>query len=243
MTPDHKRNVLVFGSSGQIGRAIVAQFASEDWNVTAVSRGGAKIHASDVVDVACDPFELSEEQLSVALAPTRSPFDAVVWAQGVNLNDSLTSLDWSKHLEVLKANCLYVTFTLSALLKADLLSRAGARLCFISSIWQTRARQQKFSYIVSKAALQGVVLSAAADLAEHGHLVNAVLPGALKTPMTESVLSPDQIAALASATRFGRLANLSDVCDLVSFLCSTKNTSITGQFISVDLGYQNVRIV
>jgi NAD(P)-dependent dehydrogenase (short-subunit alcohol dehydrogenase family) len=120
---------------------------------------------------------------------------------------------------------------------------SGARLCVISSVWQTVARPNKLSYMVSKAALQGLVLSAATDLAERGILINAVLPGAIDTPMTRQNLTPDQIERVAGMTKFDRLAALGDVAALVAFLCSAANTSITGQFVAVDLGFQNARLV
>jgi len=128
------------------------------------------------------------------------------------------------------------------LLASDRLA-SGARLCVISSVWQTSARSNKLSYMVSKAALQGLVLSAATDLAERGILVNAVLPGAIDTPMTRQNLSAEQIGRIAGMTKFNRLAALGDVAALVAFLCSTANTSITGQFVAVDLGFQNARLV
>jgi len=87
------------------------------------------------------------------------------------------------------------------------------------------------------------VQSAATDLAERGILVNAVLPGALDTAMTRQNLTADQIGRIAGMTKFGRLAALDDVAALVGFLCSPANTSITGQFVAVDLGFQNARLV
>jgi NAD(P)-dependent dehydrogenase (short-subunit alcohol dehydrogenase family) len=128
------------------------------------------------------------------------------------------------------------------LLRHNLLERP-AKLCVISSIWQNLARQNKLSYCMTKAALQGLVLSASADLALDGHLINAVLPGALDTPMTRHNLDTAQLNTLTSATRFQRLPALGDVTSLVLFLCSTENTGITGQFIAADLGFSNVRLL
>jgi len=88
-----------------------------------------------------------------------------------------------------------------------------------------------------------LVLSASADLALDGHLINAVLPGALDTPMTRHNLDTAQLNTLTSATRFQRLPALGDVTSLVLFLCSTENTGITGQFIAADLGFSNVRLL
>ena len=61
--------------------------------------------------------------------------------------------------------------------------------------------------------------------------------------MTRRNLTPDQLAAISNATGFARLSSLADVSSLVSFLCSSANTGITGQFISADLGFSDVRLV
>ena len=62
----------------------------------------------------------------------------MVWAQGANLNDSLLDFDLDAHIEVLKANCVFVAATLAGLLEMNLI-RDGARLCVISSIWQNNS--------------------------------------------------------------------------------------------------------
>ena len=74
-------------------------------------------------------------------------------------------------------------------------------------------------------------------------MINAVLPGALETPMTQRNLTAEQIDRLTHATGFGRLPMLTDVASLVCYLCSEQNTGITGQFIAADLGFSHVRIV
>ena len=193
--------------------------------------------------IAADPLEAS---FSPDMLTAETPYTSVCWAQGANLNDSIYDVNVESHLAIYNANCTYILLTLQALLRAELLqcgSGRGARLCVISSIWQELARQNKLSYCMSKAALRGLVLSAAADLAKDGHLINAVLPGALDTPMTRRNLSAEQIERLEGATQFGTLPQLGDVASLVCYLCSAENTGITGQFIAADLGYSRVRIV
>lgn len=223
-------SALVFGGGGQIGAACVEMLRGQGFDVTATGRtAGANIAAYDPL---ADKLALPGEGL----------FDAVVWAQGANLNDSIVNFDLERHRAIYDANVTFVLESMNALLIAERLAK-GARLCVISSVWQTAARPNKLSYMVSKAALQGLVLSAATDLAERGILVNAVLPGAIDTPMTRANLSPEQIERLAGMTKFNRLAALGDVAALVAFLCSSANTSITGQFVAVDLGFQNARLV
>jgi 3-oxoacyl-[acyl-carrier protein] reductase len=233
--------LLLFGASGAIGGAILDAAVARGWQVTAVSRHAAagEVSGDQVQWVAADPLEpgFSADMLRLGAAYT-----CVTWAQGANLNDSLYDVDVAKHLEIYNANCTYILVTLQTLLKAGLLER-GSRLCVISSIWQEMARQNKLSYCMSKAALRGLVLSAAADLAKDGHLINAVLPGALDTPMTRRNLSAEQIGKLEGGTQFGKLSQLGDVASLTCYLCSAENTGITGQFIAADLGYSRVRII
>jgi 3-oxoacyl-[acyl-carrier protein] reductase len=223
-------NALVFGGGGQIGAACAEALRNGGFDVTATGRTAADGIAA--YDPLTDKFAL----------PGEEAFEAVVWAQGANLNDSILDFDADRHRAIYDANVLFVLESLHALLASDRLAQ-GARLCVISSVWQNVARPNKLSYMVSKAALQGLVQSAATDLADRGILVNAVLPGALDTPMTRQNLTSEQIGRIAGMTKFDRLPPLGDVAALVGFLCSAANTSITGQFVAVDLGFQNARLV
>ena len=233
-----KHRFLLFGGSGAIGTAIAAAAMERGWDVVAVARE-PKTTQDGVRWIQLNPMA---DDFSPEALRTHGPYDAVCWAQGANTNDSVYDVDLRKNQELYEANCLYILATLRALLDGDLLQRP-ARLCVISSIWQKLARQNKLSYCMTKAALSGLVLSAAADLAGDGHLINAVLPGALETPMTRKNLAAAQIGTLASATGFGRLPALGDVASLVLFLCSPQNSGITGQFIAADLGFSNVRLL
>jgi NAD(P)-dependent dehydrogenase (short-subunit alcohol dehydrogenase family) len=234
-----KEHLLVFGASGAIGSAICAMAARKGWQVTGIARGVPAQPVSGVKYLSVDP--LAEEFSPVAFT-AETKYTSVCWAQGANTNDSVRTVDVETHLNLYRANCLYILVTMKALLEGTLLQR-GSRMCVISSIWQELARQNKLSYCMTKSALEGLVLSASADLADEGHLINAVLPGALETPMTRKNLSAEQIDRLTSATQFGRLASLEDVASVVCYLCSPENTGITGQFIAADLGFSRVRIV
>ena len=229
--------ILLFGASGSIGAALHEKFAEQSWQVVSVSRDAANGHDQ----LRWNPLlENSPEVLDQLRA--HGPFDAVCWAQGKNCNDSIYAFDVEQHREVYEANVVYILASLEVLLRAGVL-KTPSRLCVISSIWQEIARQNKLSYGVSKAALKGLVLSLANDLGVDGHLINAVLPGALDTPMTRQNLSAAQVQAITAATRFGRLANLKDVANAVHYLCSSENTGVTGQFIKIDLGFTDVRVI
>lgn len=172
-----------------------------------------------------------------------APFDGICWAQGANLTDSITGFDVERHLELYRANCLSVMMAMAHLRDLSLFSSDGARLTVVSSIWQERARGDKLSYSVTKAAVGGLVRSASVDLGREGHLVNALLPGVLDTPMTRANLTQEQIATVSAKTSLGRLPDLATVAEAACFLCSADNRSINGQSITVDLGMSNAHLL
>jgi hypothetical protein len=229
--------LLLFGCTGAIGAAIAEHFQRTGWTVVGVTRRPVAAAGA----VSWNPLDPADARGREAVK-AQGPYDAVCWAQGINCNDSIYDFDQTVHDEIYRANVSFVLASMHHLATTGLLTRP-ARLCVISSIWQNRARQTKLSYTVSKAALQGLVLSAASDMGRDGHLVNAVLPGVLETPMTRRNLTAEQVSSVERATAFGRLPTLADVASTVHFLCSSANTGTTGQFVRVDLGFSDVRII
>jgi NAD(P)-dependent dehydrogenase (short-subunit alcohol dehydrogenase family) len=230
--------MLVFGGNGSLGQAIVTAANSRNWSVVSTSRRAASPPAHGC-KIQVEPFA---QHPRLEALQRFGPYSAVCWAQGANLNDNVYGFDIDQHLELYKANTLFVLTTLNYLLRFDLLTKP-AKMCIVSSIWQCVARQDKLSYSMTKAALQGLVLSASTDMAVDGHLLNAVLPGAVDTPMTRTHLAPEQIAKVSSATKFNRLATLEDISSIVMYLCSPENTGITGQFVTADLGFSRVHLL
>ncbi len=234
-----KKRSLIFGASGSIGKALAKWFLVHDWEVTAIARSISPMDAKSGGDwISWDPFSENKGIPNEIC----QPFNAIVWAQGQNLNDNIHTFDVASHEDIYRVNVVYIMKTLHALLAHGSLA-APSRLCVISSIWQNIARQNKLSYTVSKSALQGLVQSLAIDLGREGHLVNAVLPGALDTPMTHANLSMEQVSNLEALTPLGKLPTLEDVSNMVGFLCSAENTGITGQFIAADRGFSYARIL
>lgn len=236
-----KQSVVIFGASGAIGQALCESFLAKDFEVVAISRAGrtpnGPLSKADWL-----AWDVSGGGGAFVAFDNSRQFDAVVWAQGVNCSDDIYTFDLKAHEVVYAANVTYILVSLQVLLRHNLLT-PSARLCIISSIWQNLARQNKLSYCITKSALQGLVQSLAVDLGRSGYLVNAVLPGALDTPMTRANLSGEQISRLEGMTPLGSLPELNDVCNLVGFLCSRDNSGITGQFIAADRGFSYARIV
>jgi NAD(P)-dependent dehydrogenase (short-subunit alcohol dehydrogenase family) len=223
-----------------IGSQIANAFVRDGLDVV----GLGKRSVSDIKEKPAFQYvrhDQSAGSLERAIA-ARAPYDRVVWAHGVNVNDSIYAFEPETLLTTFDANVVHVAATMNMLLKHDFVVPAS-RFCVVSSIWQTIARQNKLSYGISKAALQGLILSAAVDLAKDGHLINAILPGVLDTEMTRSMLTPTQLGLVQDSTLFGRLPSMADVVAAALFFCSEQNQSVTGQFLAVDLGFRNARLL
>jgi len=227
------KNCLVFGGNGAIGSAIVELYESLNYSVWTTTRSDV-LGGNQVIQIT------GNSKTDVSIIEKLPAMDAIIWAQGVNLNDSVLDLKTEELREVLEANTVFVATTMNLLVSSGR-AMSGTRMCVVSSIWQEIIRKNKLSYSVSKAALGALVKSAAIDLAEKGIFVNAVLPGVLDTPMTNSVLSQQQLADITESTGFGRLVTPAEIASVVQFLCSDSNLGISGQSIVVDLGFSNAK--
>ena len=233
---------IVFGASGSIGCGIGEHLQVQGFAVIGVGRNKNSASPPQFSSWVIWNEDAGEFSRSLNEQLAGKKIDAIVWAQGANHNDDIDSFDLTKHLHMYEANVTFILRSLQALLKAEFLAK-NARLVVISSIWQNIARQTKLSYCITKSALQGLVQSLSIDLGRQGILINAVLPGAIDTPMTRANLQEHQISALEGATPLQSLPNLSDVTGLTVYLCSPSNTGITGQFIAADRGFSNARIL
>ena len=228
-------NCLVLGGNGAIGTAITDKFLASGHAVWTTTSKEESVKKNQIRIT-------GRQDLDRSVIENLPVFDAVVWAQGVNHNDSVVNVQLARLSAVIEANVIFIAATMNLLVELDRISD-GSRLCVISSIWQEIARPNKFSYSISKSAIEALVKSAAIDLADRQILVNAVLPGVLDTPMTRSVLSENQLQNVLGATGHGRLVTPEAIANIVQFLCSDQNTGITGQSIVVDLGFSNARTI
>ena len=222
-------NLLIFGSTGTLGGAILDKYRAEKWDVTCAVR--------KVVND-CD---IQLPLTSVVLGSRK--FDAVVFAQGANVNGSAMQTGTKELNELFEANVTVIAESVSTLMGANAINEGG-RVVILSSLWEQFTRQEKFAYSVTKAAVGGLVRSLAVDLGRQKKiLVNGILPGIINSPMVARTLSPEQIANVLSQTPIGELATPADVANSVYMFGSALNTGISGQSIFVDRGFSVARTI
>jgi 3-oxoacyl-[acyl-carrier protein] reductase len=223
-------SVLVFGASGALGSKILEH----------LSNSGIEVLGFTTKKNAQGLTFLDETGNWLTDVVETKGSKSVVFAQGVNLNDSI--LDLGDIRKVLDINLLFVIEKLENLLKAGAIGQ-GSSVVILSSIWQEISRQNKLSYTVSKSAIRGLVNSLVADLSPLGIRVNAVLPGVIDTPMTRKALSAEAINRIERETPFGKLVSEDEIASVVSWLLSRESQGVLGQFIQVDNGWTNVKLL
>lgn len=222
-------SLLVFGSTGTLGGAILDKYRAEKWDVTCAVR--------KVVNDCDIQLPLTAEVLA------SKKFDAVVFAQGANVNGSAMQTGTKELNELFEANVTVIAESVSTLMGANAINEGG-RVVILSSLWEQFTRQEKFAYSVTKAAVGGLVRSLAVDLGRQKKiLVNGILPGIVNSPMVARTLTPEQIANVLSQTPTGELATSVDVANSVYMFGSALNTGISGQSIFVDRGFSVARTI
>ncbi len=226
--------LLIFGGTGALGTAIAQKFSDEGYEVI---YGVRKITDGKVqfqVPLTTGPVpDLLKGQL----------FDAVVFAQGANINDSVITSSVEDLNRLFEANVSFISENTKALLSHNLIKQKG-KIVILSSLWEQLTRQDKMAYTVTKAAVGGLVRSMAVDLGNaKGILVNGLLPGIVETPMSRGLLSAKQMENIEAQTPGHKLTVPTDVANATYLLGCEDNTAISGQSLFVDYGFAIARVI
>ncbi len=113
----------------------------------------------------------------------------------------------------------------------------GGSVINISSVASQSPPANGSVYSATKAAVDAVTKSLAAELGPQKILVNSVLPGLTETEGFHAMAGSDQfLTHFVSQTPLGRAGQPRDIANVVSFLASEEAGWITGQMIPVSGG-------
>jgi len=114
-----------------------------------------------------------------------------------------------------------------------MMRKKSGKIINVSSIVGRYGNSGQVVYAASKAAIIGMTLSSAKELAQFGITVNAVAPGLIDTDMITS-LKPEFKKQLMDGIALNKLGKPMDVAKVILFLCSDLSDYVSGQVIGVD---------
>ncbi len=232
---------IVTGGASGIGLATAQQLAGEGASVVIadLDAGKAKTSAekvakktgSKVLGVSCDVSAEKDVEATVARALSEfGRLDVIVNNAGLMIFKPLeqeTGENWLKVLNVDLLGAFY--FTKQAFLR---MSQGGA-IVNVSSIHAIETTPLVSAYAAAKAAVLSLTRSASLEGAAKGIRVNAVLPGAIDTPMLRE--NPNVKSGLEKIDR-GMTGKPEDVAAVIAFLASADAEFVRGASIIVDGG-------
>jgi 3-oxoacyl-[acyl-carrier protein] reductase len=230
------RTALVTGASRGIGRSIAAELADAGASVVLSYRTGAEEAeslASEIGGCAVQA-DVSDPSSAAALVEQAGDLDILVNNAGVTRDGLLVRMsddDWNTVIDTNLASCFY---TCRAAARGMMKKRAGT-VVNISSIVGLHGNWGQTNYAASKAGIIGFTKSLAKELGSRNVRANVVVPGYVKTQLT-NVLPEEATGAMLQNTPLGRLGDPEDVAGAVRFLCSDEASFITGAVLLVDGG-------
>ncbi|MAI53641.1 MAG: 3-oxoacyl-ACP reductase [Gammaproteobacteria bacterium] len=233
--------VLVTGASRGIGQAIASEMVSAGYRVlgTATSEAGRQQVSDQLGDNGRGyTLRLSDDQsvsqcLSALKADNETPL-VLINNAGITKDNLMMRMKLEEWHDVLATNLTGV-FQLSQGLLRGMMKAKFGRIINISSVVGSMGNPGQSNYAASKAGVEGLTRSLAAEVASRNITVNAVAPGFIATDMTDTLTEAQQ-AQMLERIPAGRLGRSSEVASLVRFLASENASYITGETIQINGG-------
>lgn len=240
-----KQVALVTGAAGGIGRATVEAFAAAGWSTIAVDRRESSNFSAGI---AFRQADVSSPKNIAALfewmAKRTDRLDALVNNAAIQICKPLIEMTVEEWDSVIASNLRSVFLTARA--GYPLLKAGKGAIVNVSSVHAIATSTDIAAYAASKGGILALTRAMALEFAKDDIRVNAILPGAVDTPMLRAGLERDHVAGesirdrmddLGQRTVMGRVGQPEEIAQTILFLADSQQSSfITGSALVVDGG-------
>jgi len=239
---------IVTGASTGIGQAIAIRLGSEGASVVI-----DLISHPEGADAAKSQIEAAGGKAAIVQADITKTADIQnlveqAWSQfggcdilvnnaGVEKGAPFQEVTEADYDLVMNTNLRAAFFLTQKFVQKLLAAKKPGRVINISSVHEDMVFPHFASYCAAKGGMRMLMRDLAMELGPNGITVNNVAPGAIATPINNSLLhNPVELTALLNNIPLGRMGTPDDVSSLVAFLASDEAGYITGSTYVVDGG-------
>lgn len=240
-----KRVAAITGCNGGIGRATAKAFAEAGWVVVGVDR--RKDDVPDSVDqfIHADVSEAdAPHEIFERIAGKQGRLDALVNNAACQICKPILETTVEEFDQIMACNVRSIFVSVQQ--AWPLLKASGGAVVNVSSVHAIATSTGIAAYAASKGALLALTRAMALEFGEAGVRANAVLPGAVDTPMLHAGLGRGHVNGVDIAKKvrglgkkhvMGRVGQPREIGQTILFLADNDRSSfMTGQALVVDGG-------
>jgi 3-oxoacyl-[acyl-carrier protein] reductase len=238
---------MVTGGAKGIGAAIGRAFAQEGARVAILDIDTPGIdtltrdlerQGTQVLGLKADVTRAAEVEIAVEAIRARwGPVDILVNNCGgfstIKPTEEIPDDEWDR---VLRVNLTSAFLCTKAVLPSMKQRRSGRIVNFSSIAGRGGLLLLASHYAATKAAILGFTRHVALEVAALGITVNAVAPGTVATERFRALRTADETEALAERVPMKRVAEPSEIAEIVLFLASDAASYVTGACLDVNGG-------
>lgn len=240
------KSAIVTGGASGIGFEIAVVLMERAWDVYLLDRNAdalrdacAKLGLGEGRAIACGVTEEGEVEAAIARAAADRPLGAVVNSAGVGMDKPAIDTTVEEFRRIVDIN-LTGTFVVARAAARHWIARGEAgSIVNISSVSGMIGNKGRSAYGSSKGAVNMLTAILSTELGRRNIRVNAVAPGAIDTPMSRAVHTPDVRAQWHDRIPQGRYGTAREIATTVAFLASDDAAYVNGQVLAVDGGFVN----
>ncbi len=226
-------DILLLGSEGSLGSELVQLWLGRDLGVFGIDKHPVSQHDIGYYQVDCAFPAKVQEAIQVVTLQYPS-IKAVVSTLGVFGQNDLEVYDLSAFQHSVQVNLMAVCAFFIGLAQFYVKQMKPLRLVAVGSA-AGNAGSQDFGYAVSKAGLNGLIVSLSKAYASKGITVMGVNPGIFDSSMSRAVPIERQEKTIEK-THLKRIGTLSEVSSVVSYVALEAPDYLSGAIIPVNGG-------
>lgn len=235
---------IVTGAAGGIGYATAEKFLEEGAKVVICDMAAEKLEAAakelgQKGEVMWAAVDICDEQAVNNMAKQANErfgsVDILINIAGITKDAQFYKMDLAQFQKVIDVN-LMGSVTMCKAVVPYMMEKGWGRIINTSSVSALAGNFGQTNYAASKGAILSLTRSMGHELAKYGITVNAIVPGAILTPMTMAI--PEDIRA-QKASKFPtkRWGEPREIANVYAFLASDEASYVNATSVTVDGGF------